>query len=143
MIDASSIKGSAIVGLKINSDGLWKKETQRTCHCKVRLIKTMKFCSKCGERAFRIVKTDPVRGYNKDENKFLDYDVVSYGFSLFICVLHCTKKRHGQNLLKFLDSFSLNKEKEKMIKLVKPYGLWDENKFGLWVCVKALESMPY
>lgn len=124
----------SFIGLRVNERKLYKQKRVRACQCDISdaQIATANFCSHCGKEIFEC-KNIPIEGYEEGD-KFFDYRVIiaNEAEEAYICMYGTCDVGNGGAMLKFPDSFDFNIEKEKMKKLLEPYGVWNEDKFGLW-----------
>lgn len=139
----------AIIGIKVNPSKFTTLEEKRGCKCEVEGIEKMKFCPRCGAKSF-VKEKVPIPQFkeDRDDDKFHNYqslcnyaiiypdaenDGEAYVAAMYVDDSSYTEKnKNRMRIPKDIETI-----KEKMKKLLKPIGLWDEKKFGLWAVLET------
>jgi hypothetical protein len=123
----------SVIGLEIDTDCLVKQEIVKAFDHNIDNQDIM-YCSETGRKLWKTIEV-PVEGYDYDG--IGDYDIVTGtdgNVSVVALLKSSTGSSNGGNphqLQPFSDGFQLTVEKHKMKRALEPYGIWDEERFGL------------
>jgi hypothetical protein len=95
----------------------------------------VKFCATSGRPLWKTVE-EPVEGFDPDEETIAGYRIIysTDRYHAVACII-CADDTYsnGGNEVDFVQlPKNLAIEKKKMKVALEPFGVWDEEKFGLW-----------
>jgi predicted RNA-binding Zn-ribbon protein involved in translation (DUF1610 family) len=133
---STNVYSCAIFGIQVNGDKLQEaKKMTRNCDCEVKNIKIVNFCPNCGKQFMR-TETSDISAFNRDKETLCDYPVFMDSDNNMVYIGIKTRKvdpLRGQSFSSSSIPDDVKEYKKKMRDTLIPLGLWDENKFGIWV----------
>lgn len=144
---STSYYAKAIIGIEIDPSKLVEIRIERNCSCSESPGKTMNFCPNCSRKAWRKKEWPADKNFDYDNNKYcglkvirLDSDSRDDDFyhirRMFIVAAGAETgdlcySDSGEPVMCPLPE-NISETKEMLKDILKPKGLWDESKFGLW-----------
>ena len=139
--------GHAVIGIKVKRSQLLVQDKVRACdHPAMKLAATgepANFCPVCGKPTF-VDGMVWAEGYNTDKKTIGGFDVIvvdpdGSDPDCYIAAMGAARGYEyagGRELLPLpMDTLDLAGIRARMAETLKPLGLWDETKFGLWAAV--------
>ena len=122
-----------IVGCKVDKEKFKINKIERSCNCDIDK-RFIKFCSKCGKEAVD-ESYDVIDGYKEDES-FLELPLV-HNTDHKDCWIAIYKEEidDRKNSVKIESSKTIEELKIELKSKIEPFGLWDEDSFGVW-CIQ-------
>lgn len=134
-----TIEAYTVVGIKIKREKIFKKKKVRACKHKTNERKN--FCSECGKKTWT---TEIVPCINIKEKgcKYLfggyevlfseDFECEEKNAYIYIGIVARDNDYIESPIESKIDIKEIERLKEKLEKLLKPYKLWDEKGFAIW-----------
>lgn len=130
-----------VVGIEIDKSSFFTTGQTRERGCEHPLLDEAKFCPDCGKQAWVEKSTkEPLPLYDEDDETFAGLDVVydqryeEDNTRFFVGV--STQMDMQCGIPKMMAPSVVEETKQKIQAALKPLGLWDESKFGIWTFVQ-------
>ena len=123
-----------VIGCEVDSSKLYSVQKVRNCNCEIDDADTANFCSNCG-RAVWGEENLPIEGFDEDNYKFMDYQVVTVTDNerFWIAIRSARASDYTDEAVKLETPDDISGLREELKSKLGPLGLWDEKKFGIWV----------